>query len=162
MKILVSVIAICGLAAVACYPSIAGAQADDQKLDAAKLKTMISNLGYEPKDLNTEAGKEKYEVPVTKGGFNIPIGAEISPSKNYIWLTISTGLKEEDEAFKTKAGNLLKNNGRIQPSFFYVTSKGFVMLAYPMENHHVTPAWLKKCIEKVSDDLVSTKDDWSK
>ena len=48
---------------------------DAGQIDAAKLKEMITNLGYETKTLNEEVGKEKYEFTVNNDAFDIPIAA---------------------------------------------------------------------------------------
>lgn len=135
-----------------------GTQSEVDRLDAAELRKMVADLGHEVKDLNTEVGKEKFSITITTGGFNVPIGVEIAPSKNYIWLTANVGKAEESTKFEA----MVKQNSKIQPTFFYVTDSGNVMVGLPMENHHVTPAWMKKCLEKISNDVANTSSVWSK
>lgn len=134
----------------------ATAGTSQDKLDAASLKTMVEGLGYETKPLSEEAGKEKYEVKVTKGGFNIPVGAEISPSTNYIWLTVSLG----DFKPGHKSEELLKQNAKIQPSFFYITSKNILMMAMPLDNRLVNATILKRNLEKITQDVSDSSSLW--
>ncbi len=161
MKSLLAFLSICGLFAVALYPSTVGAQSQDaSKLDPKQLKTLIGGLGYEVKDLNTEAGKEKFEFKTSAGGLDIPIGAEISPSKNYIWLTVYLGDQPKNSAFASKALPLLKQNGKVQPTQFYVTSRDALMVAIAMDNRSIDAVALKRTIEKVMNDVANSKDLW--
>jgi len=127
------------------------------KIDRKQLKTMLSQLGYEVKDLDTTEGKEKYSLTLQQGGLNIPIAAEISANENYIWLTVfcKDGVPTAD-----KAVNLLKRNADIQPSQFYITKSNKTMLGLCIENHEITNAVLRQRVEKIADDVVKTKDDW--
>jgi hypothetical protein len=132
------------------------AQSTD-RIDAPQLKTMITNIGYETKDLNTESGKEKYEFKITRGGLDIPIGAELSGTKNYIWFTVYLGEKTIDG---NRANDLLKQNHKVQPCFFYVTSAGRLYMGVAMENRAVTPPVVRRIVEKLVDDVVNTKTTW--
>ncbi|MFM9871916.1 MAG: hypothetical protein ACKVQS_00460 [Fimbriimonadaceae bacterium] len=136
---------------------IAVTQEESKVLSAADLKSMIDGLGYESKDLSTEVGKEKYSLDVRTSSFNIPIGAEITPSKNYVWLTANLGAVSE----KTNYEGILKANGVVQPTQFYVSNKGLLMVGLPVENHGVTPVWLKKGIEKLAKDVSDQSGVWN-
>ena len=127
------------------------------KIDRKQLRTMLSQLGYEVKDLETAPGKEKYSFTIQQGGLNIPIAAEISANENYIWLTVFC---KDGAPAGDKAVNLLKRNADIQPSQFYVTKSNKTMLGLCIENHEITNAVLRQRVEKIAADVVSTKDDW--
>jgi hypothetical protein len=149
-------IAFIGLAAFAGLTyGVAEAGAQSGQFDAAQLKSAIEGLGYETKALNTEAGKEKYEFKLTRGGLDVPIAAEISPSKNFIWLTVFLGEPKADKALE-----LLKQNGKIQPTNFYVTDKGSLMLGFAIDNRSMTAAILRQRIDKLTDDTVKTRSYW--
>lgn len=135
----------------------AAAGQDDIQLSATKLKAVVEGLGYEVKALSTEEGKEKYEFKVTKGSLDVPMAVEISPSKNYIWLTVFLGPSKPNHPFE----ELLKKNGAIQPSFFYITSKGNLMMGIPMDNRSVNPASMKRNIDKIAADVSDTESLWS-
>ena len=127
-----------------------------EKLNAESLKKMAEGLGFELKTLNTETGKEKYEIPVKTATLNIPVGAEISSSTNYIWLTVNLGPNSSAK----KHEEMLKSNGSIQPCFFYVSSKGALMMAEPIDNRGITPAILKRCLDKLVADVDKTSTIW--
>ncbi|OJU62484.1 MAG: hypothetical protein BGO01_08375 [Armatimonadetes bacterium 55-13] len=125
-------------------------------VDAPALKGLIKDLGYEVKDLNTEAGKEKFSFDVTRPTLKIPLGAEISPSKNYVWLTANLGEKKAT----TKFEDLLVQNSKIQPNFFYITSSNRLMVAIAIDNRGITTGILRRIIDKLADDIVSTQSSW--
>lgn len=150
---LIGVIAATG--AVTSRGAFAG-QAED-RLDAAKLKAMINGLGYETSDLNTEVGKEKYQFKITKGSLDVPMAAEFSPSKNYIWFTVFLGASKPTLKFE----DMLKRNSEIQPSQFYITSKGNLMMAIAIDNRSVSAAVMKRNVDKLADDVESTQSLWS-
>ncbi len=127
-------------------------------LDAPSLKAMIKGLGYETKDLNVEVGKEKYEFTLTTPDLNIPVGAEISPSKNYVWLTVFLGASRPDLKFE----ELLKSNASTQPCFFYITSKSNLMMAVALDNRMITPTVMKRNIEMLTKSVTDTKSIWMK
>lgn len=126
--------------------------------DAKQLKELISGLGYEVKDLNSDPGKEKYEFTVTNGGYDIPVGAEITPSKTYIWLTANLGADSDTKPHR----DLLKQNFKVQPSQFYITSGGALMIGLPIENKGITPTYLKSRVDKFAADVANSADLWSK
>lgn len=148
------VVSVLGLARMSSMPSYA--QTSDGRLDAASLKSTIAGLGYETKDTVTTPGKEKYEFTVEKGNLTIPIGTELSASKNYIWLTVNLGTDNG----KLKYQDILKQNAKIQPSFFYITANGTLMLAEAVDNRQATAAVFRRVIDKLSSDVVDTKDVW--
>ncbi len=145
-----------GLVAVTCAIPVLIGFAEPDQLDYPKLKTMISNLGYTVKDIGTEVGKEKAQIDVKTDAFNIPVGAEISPSKNYVWLTVHLGSNPTGDQFKA----LLRQNGSVQPSFFYLTKDDRLMLAHPIDNRSITPDVMKRVVDKVVKDVGNTSKDW--
>jgi hypothetical protein len=129
--------------------------------NAEQLKKAIEDIGYETKALNATAGEEKYEFKVERGGLTIPIGAELSKSKNYLWLTVNLTSAPKDFADSgTKLGNLLKANSVVQPCQFYITEKGALMIAVPVENRAMSNAILRRNVEKLANDVVSQKSVW--
>lgn len=127
-------------------------------IDRKQLREMLVQLGYEVRDISKDAGKEKYEVTFKTDGFNVPIGYEISPSLNYIWLTVNLG--DAPKSGNDKTLQLLKQNGKIQPSFFYITDSGRLMMAIAVENRGLTNAILKARSEAVSENVEKTSKVW--
>ncbi|MFN8305657.1 MAG: hypothetical protein U0T79_02690 [Ferruginibacter sp.] len=136
----------------------AGKAQDCEPLVPLKLKNMLIGLGYTVKDLNTEEGKEKFEVNIKTASFNVPIGYEISPSKNFVWLTANLG-KAKDETSASHFA-LLKQNSKVQPCFFYITDKGNLMMGLAVENRGITPAILRRHTDKFSSDVSNTSAYW--
>lgn len=135
-----------------------GRQGPD-RLDAVSLRKTIEKMGYPCKDLNAEAGQEKFEFTLDRGGFNIPIAAELSKSQNYIWLTVSLGPMPADAALPLA---LLKENAQIQPNNFYVTSKDNLMLGLAIDNRGADSEVFRRVIDKLADDVGGTSHLWSK
>lgn len=128
------------------------------QIDRKQLRDMLVQLGYEVTDIVKDPGKEKYSVKFTKEGLDIPVGFEISPSNSYIWLTVNLGPAPSETATKNFA--LLKQNAKIQPTFFYVTDSGRLMAALAVENRGVTNAILRQRAEAISDNVGKTKAIW--
>lgn len=155
-------IALFALTATAFLTSLtASAGGQSERISAAQVKSMIEGLGYELKTLNSEVDKEKYEFTITRGGYDIPVAAEISPSKNYLWLTVFLGPapKAADTA-ASKFEAFLKANFDVQPCQFYITTKGNLMMAIALDNRNITAPFLKTKIDKIVDDTVKKADLW--
>ncbi len=131
-------------------------------IDALQLKEMLIQLGYPVKELNKEAGKEKYEVPHKTTDLNVPIGYEISPSTNFIWLTVFLGPAKTDAAGSEMALALMRQNAKIQPCFFYITDKGNLMMGLAVENRGLTNAVMRRHTDKLLADVGSTTSIWQK
>ena len=131
-----------------------------EQLTTEKLREMLVQLGYEVTDIVTTPGKEKYSVNNKTTALNVPVGYEVSPSKNFIWLTVNLGTPRADSSVMFPA--LLRENARIQPCQFYITSKGILMMGFALENRGLTNAILRKHSEKIVADVASTTAVWQK
>ncbi|MEO5564592.1 MAG: hypothetical protein ABIR18_14190, partial [Chitinophagaceae bacterium] len=56
----------------------------------------------------------------------------------------------------------LKQNAKIQPSFFYITDAGKLMMGLPVNNLGVTNAYLRDRLEAISGSVATTKKIWQK
>ncbi len=137
-----------------------GKAQDCGPLTRVKLREKLVELGYVIKDLNITPGEEKYEVVTRKGGYNIPVSYEISPSTNYIWIIANLGTAKTDDGEKNLA--LLKQNSKIQPCQFYITDKGNLMMGLAVENRGVTNAILQRHSEKILTDVADSDSYWNK
>lgn len=154
-----SLIALVVLGQFASLSAHAGGQ--DDKLSAEQLKAMLEGLAYTVKTINSEVGKEKFEFPNTSEKYNVPIGAEISPSKNYIWLTVHLGqAPSADTTPAAKFEAMLKANASTQPNFFYITSKGNLMMAVAIDNRNVNAAVIKRNVDKLVGDVAKNDTIW--
>jgi len=141
-------------------PFFGKAQSSDP-LTRVQLKEMLNQLGYTVKDIVTTPGKEKYSIAHNQGGLDIPVGYEISPSNSYIWLTVNLGSPKDSISAQFNL-ELLKQNAKIQPSFFYFTESGRLMMGLPIENRGVTNAILRKQSDKIVSDVSKTSVFWKK
>ena len=126
-------------------------------INQTKLKELLVQLGYTPKDIISTPGKEKYEIKLNRGGLDVPMGLEISGSTNYIWLTVFLGKAPSDSS---KYFQLLKQNSKIQPALFYVTDSGNLMMGLPVDNRGINNALLKRYTEFIAGKIADTKDTW--
>jgi hypothetical protein len=149
------------LTLVVCAFALVGfaAQQESGPIDRKQLKDMLTQLGYDVKDLDSTAGKEKYSTTIEREGLNIPVAFEISPNGNYIWMTIFCKQLPEGDAMPNGKA-LLKANADLQPSQFYVTKSNKLMMALCLENHGVTNALLRQRAEKIVGDVAKSKDTW--
>ncbi len=144
---------------IACIGGLVGFGAfQDGTITRPQLRDMLVQLGYDVSDIVKDAGKEKYTVKFTKNDLDIPVGFEISPSGTYIWLTVNLGSAPTEG--NTKCLNLLKQNSKVQPTFFYITDSGRLMAALAIENRGVTNAILRQRADSVSDNVGKTKEYW--
>lgn len=136
-----------------------GQQTCDQ-ITRAQLRDKLVQLGYEVKDLVKDAGKEKFSVTLTKEGLDIPIAVEISGNTKYIWLTVNLG--NPPTQLEAMNNTLLKKNADIQPSFFYITEGGKLMMGLPLNNLGITNAFLRDRMESIAGNVVSTRSLWQR
>ena len=134
------------------------ARYQNAQVDRKQLREMLVQLGYEVQDILKDEGKQKYSSKFTRDGLDIPIGYEISPSNTYIWLTVNLGTAPTEGSAKTLA--LLKQNSKVQPTFFYITDSGRLMAALPVENRAVTNAVLRARSESLAENVGKTKEVW--
>lgn len=132
----------------------------NQTIDRKQLREMLVQLGYDVNDIVKDAGKEKYSVNFEEASLNIPVGFEISPSNSYIWLTVNLG--DAPTTGNDKCLQLLKQNAKVQPTFFYITDSGRLMAALAVENRGVSNAVLKSRAEAIASNVGKTKDVWQK
>ena len=138
--------------------SLKGISQNCDALTRSQLRDLLVQMGYTVKDIVKTEGKEKYEVSHPGSGFNVPLGYEISASGNFIWLTAFLGKPDNISAEKGLA--MIRKNADIQPSFFYVTASGNIMMADAVENRGVTSAILRRHIDKIVSDISNTASIW--
>jgi len=133
---------------------------DCPPINQARLREILVQLGFTIKDLNTTPGKEKYEVKMTLGGLDVPISYEISPSTNYVWLTVLLGPAPTEASVLNSS--YVKQNSKIQPCFFYVTDSGNLMMGLAVDNRGLNNALLRRYTDFITNKVVDTKAYWQK
>lgn len=133
---------------------------DCAPINQARLKEILTQLGYTVKDLSTTPGKEKFEVKITQGGLDVPIAYEISASTNYVWLTVSLGPATSETSVLN--ASMLKQNAKIQPCLFYITDAGNLMMGLAVDNRGLNNALLRRYTDFITTRVVDTKAYWQK
>lgn len=146
---------------VAAAAMISGFYPIQSQFTAKDLKSTLEGMGYELKVLEDEVGKEKWEFTISRHELDIPVGAEISASKNYIWLTVYLGdIKDIGAVKASKLVGLLKGNAKVQPAQFYITDSDGLWCALPMDNRGVTAPIMKRCVDLLVDAVGKNQDLW--
>jgi hypothetical protein len=138
--------------AVLLFCMAAQLHAQTDRMDAAALKQMLAGMGYEVKDLSPQ----KFTFTKQSETLNIPIAAEVSPSGNYVWLTVFVTPNRPTMNFEA----LLKENAKIQPNFFYITASDKLMMATALENRALTKEVVLRVVEKLTRDVQATNPIW--
>jgi hypothetical protein len=130
-------------------------------LDLDQLKTTIAGMGYTMSAPLKPDGtpSNNVEITIKTASFNVPIGVEISASGRYIWCKASLG---QSQFTGEDALAALKRATSIQPTNFWITSSGMLMIGIAIDNRDVTPEHLKFIFEKLAADVSSTSDLWQK
>jgi len=134
--------------------------ADCGPINSTKLKELLIGMGFSVKNTNESGKPDKFEIKNVNNGLDIPTSYEISPSTNYIWLTVFLGKANYEDSCEINT-DLLKQNAIIQPCLFYITAKGNLMMGLPVENRAVTAAVLKRTNDFISKQVGNTKEYWS-
>lgn len=136
----------------------AGAELQGKAYEHEEIKGMLTNLGFEPKDL----GDNIYEITVTKGDWDVFISVSLSRSKTKMWLVVNLGnFGEKSKGDPKKLYALLQKNTDIQPAQFYVRGDG-LRLGLPLDNRGLTPALIRKEIDTLVDHTAKTEALWAK
>ena len=137
------------------------------ELTPNSIPPLLTGLGFTPK----ESGAGTWEITSTRGGLDVPIAVALSKSNRKLWMTVF--LAEFDDKRRADAVallELLRKNFDIQPAHFFVVKeepasgpiKDSLKVAVALDNRGITPADLKREIEKLSDDVVGSRALWEK
>lgn len=129
-------------------------------ITGSELRTMLINMGYTTKDLNTTPGSEQVQIKNTTSGLDIYLLCEVSPSKNFVWFTAL--LNSDSTNYQSRTKDLLKQNGIVQPAQFYISKNGSLKFGLAAENRGITAAILRRHIDMVSSNIANTKSFWEK
>jgi hypothetical protein len=141
------------LVAVALLAAPLTAAADPLSYDA--LKTMVTNMGYAPKEVGETT--PKMEILVVTADFNVPLGVEITPSGRFVWITANLG---ESKMTGDLALQLLKRSQNWQPTQFWITSSNLLTIGLAVNNTDLKPDLLKFAFEKLAGDVGASSDIW--
>ena len=143
------------LAALCVAAAYAAPMAAADPLTYDGLKTMLTGMGYTPKDIVKTS--PKIEILVVTDAFNVPIGLEITPSGRFIWATANLG---ESKIDGDRALQLLKRAPDWQPTQFWLTSSNTLTIGLAINNTDIKPDLMKFALEKIAGDVSKSSDVW--
>ncbi len=123
-----------------------------------QLRELISQLGYEIKNINTTTGTESYQITTTRNGIDVPVLLSISASNGYIWLTVLLGPAKKDNPGKILS--LMEENKKVQPCSFYINDLDQLMIGLAVDNRGVNNTILRSRIDFISTHVGDSKGLW--
>ena len=137
------------------------------ELTPNSIPPLLTGLGFDPK----ESGAGTWDITSTRGGLDVPIAVALSKSGRKLWMTVF--LAEFDDKKRADAVGLLellRKNFEIQPAQFFVVKeepasgpiKDSLKVAVALDNRGITPADLKREVDKLTDDVVNSRTLWEK
>lgn len=123
-------------------------------LDDNSLKTMLENLGYEPKPIKYQNGRTGQRIKVAFKGFDAEMDVSLSANNANVWGVLNVAeLKSEHHADGSRFIKILQLNLTHGPCHFRISKDGkYITLARGMTNRIIVAKDLKGHI----DDLLST------
>lgn len=141
---------------------------EGRRLTETDVKSMLEKMGHEIETLTTTSGALKFQVRLKRGNWTIPLTAELSPNKRFLWISNFVGPMPEDSTPLGDAlARLLEANWSNAPAFFSInvadTKAGKQRRLYlqrPMENQGITETELSQVIDAVADVVQRTAPIW--
>ena len=127
------------------------------------LKTMLENLGYEPKEAPLSGNRMGYWITVKFKGQNASLFMQLSPSGANVWSTFDVAeLKPEHKDNGARLTKLLQLNQKYGPCHFYIRPDGnMISLTRALFNKNVTAKDLRENIDDLISTATLTVDDWN-
>jgi hypothetical protein len=129
-----------------------------QSLNNDSLKGMLDGMGYEPKALS-----KGYLVALKQDTWTINMQLVLSPDGTKLGMNSNLGMVEDFDAVPAaKWLALLVSNGEIDPSAFYFDrDQKKLYLHRVVDNHEITPAFLRGQIESFANNVKNTETLWT-
>lgn len=126
------------------------------------LKSTLTSMGFEPREIPDNGG---WEVKTTREGYEIPIAVAVSRNGRKLWMTVFLGeFPAKLKTDSTKMMELLRKNFEIQPSHFFITTDGkgadLFKIGLGVDNRGLNPSIIRRELDKISDDVMSSKPIW--
>ena len=128
----------------------------DTLTDDSLLQTLV-NMGYEPKKLSKGA-----LIVVKQDTWTLNLQVVLSPNAEKVGLNANLGkVDDPDSITSSQWKGLLVSNGEIDPSAFYFDNdQKKLYLHRSFDNRGITPAILRREIERFSSNIQHTSDLW--
>lgn len=147
--------------AVMALPAQAQPERGAPPLDHAGLRSLLTTLSYQPREVRNEAGPE-LEITLRAGGLAVTTGVMLSKDGSLVWLV--AWLKKVPPG-RTISGNavldMLAQNDVIGPTHFsYSESRRWFFLNRPVPNHDLTAERLRVELEQLGAAVARTQALW--
>lgn len=141
------------------------AQAQSKPANAIEensLKSMLENLGYEPKEIKYTDNRTGYSIQVKFKGYDAEMRIVLSPSGSNVWGVLNLAeLKSEHNAEASRFVKLLQLNLTHGPCHFRISSDGkYLTLARGMFAKGLTAKELREHIEELLSTAEKTVEHW--
>jgi len=126
------------------------------------MKTMLENMGYEPKLAEYASGSKYIVCPITRGTWTFGFSIDLGPDGSMWWFSMYLGeVKEPEKATPAALLKVIESELAIWPSFFVYSSgvKGIFMYR-PLRNADLKPAVLRTNLETMMGNVESTAAVW--
>jgi|GEM_PF-6613711 len=152
-----AILAIGILGATVFAPALRAQQDQQGALTKDSLKAMLDGLGLEPKPLNGG-----YVVTIKRDGWDDAIQFGISDDRTKLGLNANLGaIAKPDTITAAQWKKLLEDNFEINPSFISFDGKNNrLFMARVLDNHAITPAYLRQQIDNFCTNVHTTAADW--
>ncbi len=153
------------LALVTSVLSIQGLIAQDKstQLQENNLKSMLENLGYDPKPVALEHNRTGYYITIKFQGYDASMFMQISPNNQNVWGTIQLSELTPEQA--TESGRLVKLlqlNQKFGPCHFYIRPDGkMICITRAIGNKNVAAKDVREQIESLINTASDTIPDWN-
>jgi hypothetical protein len=150
-------------AAQAQPPAKEEAKSDCAPLTPAAIKTILENMGYEPKEMKTTDGQiYGYEFAYKGKSYNYGIQITVSPNKKFVW--VGSWLKKlpDPKIPQDVIMALLKENeeGWGLPYLTYSERHNYFRAKFPHFNRGLKPADIRSAIDDLDGFLTATATIW--
>lgn len=134
------------------------AKRDEHELTEESLGEMLTNGGYNVEQKALKSKRPYFVVKEKRQDWNFSLDVQISPSRQFIWMTVPLyELPEDFSADEFRA--LLSNRDAVRA--FYVLKGKRLYLYYVFDNYQVTPKRLRFHINELCDRINKSEKTWA-
>lgn len=131
-------------------------------IDTKQLRSYIEEMGLRPTVVRSTPGDEMFEYVVTRGSVSVYVDAEVSSSKNYVWLSSVLGkCSNATLANSAKLQAFLRNNFKYQPCNLALSDRNQLEICVAIDNRSLSSTWFRNVANKLADAAFATRSDWA-
>jgi hypothetical protein len=136
--------------------------ADPTAITPARLVELLTDLGYEPKEVSTDGKQDSYLITSEREGWKLPIGVSLSPDRSVLWVGATFEALSNPAAAAPSAWlKLLEATNQHQPIHFAINEQSrrvSLWLGFP--NTHLDASFLREQLETFEDAVRTTHPYW--